>query len=732
MILSISEFCQLVQIDLNGLIDQVVNDVTGRPTTDAEKVAMSNSYPAVAQMLGKAVSINSRLAGVHISTNDLLLEYRLPAAPAWCDLVLLGKGYASKQVVIIELKDWVANTTDEPGAYEGYILHQGTPRHHPSDQVKGYVEYCQNFHSSVIEQDAKVSGCVFFTKDIDKTPYTSVPNHNLTQTYQVFNTADLDYLASYVCDNIEEPDESWATAFVNGYYKQNRNILQQVSEALRNKSAGIRPFVLLDGQRLGFQEVMSVLTKASASDQKEVIIVEGPPGSGKSAVAVNLWVEAVQTFNKNEEPGNIVFVTTSSSQKDNWREVFLKSEFGGADGFIMPANAFNPGMTGTTMKTVYLPVFKRKDAAKYLRSESSLNYEYYKEYTDFMIHKGQAKNYHDNHHFLSIVDEAHALINPLAEGFNTNKLGGWCLQMGPQAYHIIRQSRVSVFFMDGKQSFRDNETTSVDDIKNLAQELNAHVTLVSLNAMQFRCAGSVDYVDWVDHLFSQKPLNNRPRWKDLFDFNVVDNTTEMESYLREKEKNHQVIRLLSSYTVKWVSKDKLDAMHSQPVPFDFDFVNENGERFQRYWNNPSGYEIFVQARKGSLMATDPLCEVGCPYVVRGFDFDYIGVLWLDDILWRDGKWVVNYDRAEETANNCSRGSAQKELEKYRVRKGIKRSEAKKMRMAPLFDENTPMANVFANNLILSYRILLTRAVKGVSLYIRDKETREHVRQLLNA
>ena len=50
----------------------------------------------------------------------------------------------------------------------------------------------------------------------------------------------------------------------------------------------------------------------------------------------------------------------------------------------------------------------------------------------------------------------------------------------------------------------------------------------------------------------------------------------------------------------------------------------------------------------------------------------------------------------------------------------------------IIDENTPMANIFANNLILSYRMLLTRAVKGVSLYIRDKETREHVRQLLNA
>jgi DUF2075 family protein len=37
------------------------------------------------------------------------------------------------------------------------------------------------------------------------------------------------------------------------------------------------------------------------------------------------------------------------------------------------------------------------------------------------------------------------------------------------------------------------------------------------------------------------------------------------------------------------------------------------------------------------MHTDPLCEVGCPCAVRGFDFDYLGLLWLGDLLWGDGR-----------------------------------------------------------------------------------------------
>ncbi len=44
---------------------------------------------------------------------------------------------------------------------------------------------------------------------------------------------------------------------------------------------------------------------------------------------------------------------------------------------------------------------------------------------------------------------------------------------------------------------------------------------------------------------------------------------------------------------------------------------------------------------GSRMADDSLCEVGCPYAIRGFDYDYVGILWLDDLRWRLGKWEIN-------------------------------------------------------------------------------------------
>jgi DUF2075 family protein len=132
-----------------------------------------------------------------------------------------------------------------------------------------------------------------------------------------------------------------------------------------------------------------------------------------------------------------------------------------------------------------------------------------------------------------------------------------------------------------------------------------------------------------------------------------------------------------------------------------------------------------------MMSVDPLCEVGCPYVVRGFDFDYVGVLWLDDLLWRNGSWIINFPCAKETANSSSRKAAKEELVEMLVSLGMKKKQAKEVSVAPIYKPFTPYINAFANNIIQSYRILLTRAVKGVILYVRDKETREHIRELLS-
>jgi hypothetical protein len=92
---------------------------------------------------------------------NLALEYQLPAASSWADVVLLGKHDTAGSAVILELKDWTT-AADEPGKAEGLIERMGRQELHPSDQVRGYTEYCRRFHSAVDEY-THVYGCVLFT-----------------------------------------------------------------------------------------------------------------------------------------------------------------------------------------------------------------------------------------------------------------------------------------------------------------------------------------------------------------------------------------------------------------------------------------------------------------------------------------------------------------------------------------------------------------------------------------
>ena len=123
--------------------------------------------------------------------------------------------------------------------------------------------------------------------------------------------------------------------------------------------------------------------------------------------------------------------------------------------------------------------------------------------------------------------------------------------------------------------------------------------------------------------------------------------------------------------------------------------------------------LIIFLGRGDAMQGDPLSEVGCPYVVRGFDYEYIGVLWLEDLVWRNGKWMLDLNYIEETAIASTK-------------KSVKSKIGKKRSLIAL----TPDSEALFRRVTGTYRILLTRATKGNFLYIKDKETREHIKQLI--
>jgi len=441
MLITVYEFCEAVTQNMNDLIDQLTA-ISGRGGP-SEREAWENSLPKLSKALASAQLYNSDIKDTHLYLGHLTLEYKLPSASAWCDAILLGNNRKSPQVLIMELKDW-DTSSDEPGVSETLILHNGKLHLHPSEQVKGYTLYCSRFHSAVLENSAAVNGCVYFTRKSPIKPYKVPPHDNLVREFPIFNLMDEERdnaFSKFISSQIAYQDEQFAKKFEDGIYKQDRNILIQVAQNMKRSQD--KPFELIDEQRKGYYLVLKAIDESTKKkDTKQVIIIEGPPGSGKSALAANLWIESALQHNKY---GNIVFVTTSSSQKSNWCEVFNRtSQSFSGEFMILPANQYNPGLSPALVK-------------RFREFGHKMDTDDWEENLRIYTKSGRKYRTPDNHHFISIVDEAHALINPV--GHNLGFPRGWCPQAGPQVFHIIRASKISVFLLDVKQSFIYMETS---------------------------------------------------------------------------------------------------------------------------------------------------------------------------------------------------------------------------------------------------------------------------------
>jgi hypothetical protein len=353
----------------------------------------------------------------------------------------------------------------------------------------------------------------------------------------------------------------------------------------------------------------------------------------------------------------------------------------------------------------------------------------------------------DDHMLVSVVDEAHALINP--EHSDARGQSGWPVNLGPQAYHIMRGSAVSIFLLDGEQSFRERESTTTQDIIHWAKELGAEVApIISLAGNQFRCAGSKEYVDWVESVFAGMEANEcataANSWSELgmwrgesnlalaaeeppaygssdplplhrtrLEFRVFDSPFDLENALRQKIKAGFTARLVAPFARKWITKGISEPHDLPPDMLDFHIKVNRGGRvwiWSRPWNVvPRGtdYTHFIQGPVGSRIHDDPLAEVGCPYAVRGFDFDYIGLLWLSDLRWRHDHWQVVPQNVHETGLMRTLSRARREN-----------------------DPSGPHHQALLKKVLQAYRILLTRALKGVYIWFEDDLTREHIRAAL--
>jgi uncharacterized protein len=116
--------------------------------------------------------------------------------------------------------------------------------------------------------------------------------------------------------------------------------------------------------------------------------------------------------------------------------------------------------------------------------------------------------------------------------------------------------------------------------------------------------------------------------------------------------------------------------------------------FRRPWNAPpEARRLAENIPPATLWAfrSEGLEQVGCVYTAQGFEFDYAGVIFGTDLVYRHGQgWV---------------GQPQHSHDRPVKRSGL----------------------AFDSLVKNTYRVLLTRGLKGCFLFFLDKETEQFVR-----
>lgn len=750
MLVTIDQFRQRIATDISGVVAEL-QELTGRYGTEE-----AHAWESSLTKLSSAFAAPS-FQPLHLyfgSRGNLALEYQLPASSSWCDVVLLGAHDSKPAAVIIELKDWVTRS-DKPGRAEGLIERQGAQELHPSDQVRGYVEYCRRFHSAVADADAIIHGCVLFTRDQWAPAYSAAPNRDLAARYPLFTTAPQDRDAnfpSFFRDRLSVPDPDFARAFATGKYRQNRGFVAQIAQQILRPKADV--FELLDNQRKAFTVCRATIEdaffgSASGAPPKKVVIIKGPPGSGKSVIAARLWASLVTDSRLPD--GDVVFTTTSQSQNSNWADIFQRgTQIDGARGVIRKATSYTPISTQRVGQM-------RKKHGESLFSDAT----HWRKHLALLQSLGERcrDGAQDNQNLVTIVDEAHALINPENPGGGGQF--GFATSLGPQAYHIIRSSLLTVFLLDPLQGFRERENTSISEIRAWSHELEAgEPEEISLEGVQFRCAGSSEYISWIESVLSGAPAETNRQlartWKGRsetaattiskilpfaqtasdeeylkvaedtpsygqpklqalpsvvygFDFRIFADPEAWESALRWHCKQGNSVRLLASYSREWRTANAADPHKLPGELMDFHepyYLGKERRFWSRIWNYVPGkgtnYTWFVTGHPGGMIASDPLCEVGCPYAVRGFDYDYVGVIWLEDLKWTASGWKVQPKFVHESGLANLASAARQE------------------------SPSGPITAALRESVAQAYRILFSRALKGAYVWVPDEDTRRYL------
>jgi len=348
--------------------------------------------------------------------SGVAIEFLIPQTSKRVDFILTGKDERGiDHAVIIELKQWSeVAMTEKDGVVLTRFKGGLTETSHPSYQAWSYAALLNGFNATVYEENIQLNPCAYLHNYEDHDVINNSFYSGYTEKAPAFFKSDALKLRSFIKQFVKYGDKSNIMYRIDcGKIKPSKSLADSMASMLK----GNEEFVMIDDQKIVYETAIALAKKSSVRN-KNILIVEGGPGTGKSVVAVNLLVALTKA-------GLVAQYVTKNAA---------------------PRAVYESKLTGTMRKTEISNLFSSSGS--------------------FI---GCEKNIFD----ALIVDEAHRL---------NEKSGMFKNLGENQVKEIVEAAKFSIFFIDEDQKIAWHDIGTKEEISKWANKHNIAAQILSLSS----------------------------------------------------------------------------------------------------------------------------------------------------------------------------------------------------------------------------------------------------------
>lgn len=348
------------------------------------------------------------------------IEFNIPMTAKRIDFMISGFDEKNiKSAVIVELKQWddCKKVEDKDGVVITRINGAEREVTHPSYQAYSYKESLVNFSEPVQQDPIELHPCAYLHNyQVKKHPDVMDNQYKYyIDRAPVFASGDVEKLRAFIRKYVCRGDKGNLLYEISNGKVRPSKMLQDTLVSMLN---GNEEFIMIDDQKIVYEEALSLASEVKTGSEKKVMIVKGGPGTGKTVISINLLVELTKR-------GILAQYTTKNSAP---REVYFEKLKG--------------------KKHEMSPKLLFKSSGSYVDSE----------YNELGV---------------IIADEAHRL---------NAKSGMFQNKGENQIKEIIHAAKLSVFFIDESQRVTTSDIGSDNEIRKYADEQNAEIIEMKLES----------------------------------------------------------------------------------------------------------------------------------------------------------------------------------------------------------------------------------------------------------